>query len=120
MVWLWMHGELCAGSLGDVSHLSRARHAQRRQKTVAAFPSFGTKHALDERKHAGAVEDVDLGGIVLKDARESEAFDGSLAAVVLRRLDRNVVGEVLLRVFDVEKAVSSGRGGGAETQVHLE
>lgn len=74
--------------------------------------------ALDQRRHARAVEDVELARVLLEDAREGELFDG--AAPVRGRVKRDVRRRGVVVVDAQEAVLACVRVRRAEAEEDLE
>lgn len=92
--WLtgyWNRAYLCRYDVGTC-YLPRARDSQSRQQGIGAVSSVRCEQALNERKDISAMEYIELGGGLVKDAGEGEFFNG--ASAVLGRGERDAGGRV--------------------------
>jgi hypothetical protein len=100
-----------------LTHLSGTSATQCSQQSISSMMAWCAHDPLNHRNHAGALEQVHLPRIFLKDLCEGEALYRPLAVVVCRRLDGDMCG-VAFALFDAEEArISSIRRAQAQEDV---
>ena len=59
----------------EATNLSRAGDTQGGQQGIGAFAAMGGQHALEQRQDVCALEEVELGGVLLENTGEGELLD---------------------------------------------